>query len=61
MINGSKLSFQQTKKLKIRMCIDCMKGKMRAFSTSASTSKRTYNPLGNVCVNFKGYFYVAAI
>ena len=61
MIKGSKVSYEEAKKMKIRLCVDCMKGRMRAFKTGSSTSDHEFNPLEKVCVDFKGYFPKASV
>jgi hypothetical protein len=61
MIKGSKISYEKAKDLKVRLCIDCMKGRMRVFKTGPSNSNHVYNPLEKICVDFKGYFPKASI
>lgn len=55
MVKGCKYTYEDVKDLDIRLCIECMQGRMKAKSESAVTD-HDWQPLEKIAIDYKGDF-----
>lgn len=54
-VKGCRYNYNDVKDLTMRVCFDCLQGRMKAKSSSPTTS-HSWTPFEKIAVDFKGYF-----
>src|ERR1039457_2288290 len=61
MVTGAKYTYDDIKDATMRVCFDCMQGRMRAFPIKPDGVLHVYEPFEKVAIDYKGPFPIKSV
>ncbi len=61
MVNGAKYSYNDIKNSTMRICFNCQRGRMKAFTTPDNVVQKQYLPFEKIAIDYKGPFPVRSV
>ena len=61
MVNGAKFNYDDVKDSTMRICFNCQRGRMKAFSKDDNITNKKYKPFEKIANDYKGPFPIQSI